>query len=294
MKLIHAIFLFVFLFHFHGYAQTIIRGNLKIGNPHQTQILKTVRGDRFIGSVMYIDSSGYFFRLKNKAIVHFESINVTSISVVKRKDLRPENAILEKSEHLMLLPTAFMLKKGEGEYFNQMLVFHSFNYGLTNKINAGVGLLALPSGVIGWSSVKSSLLNTRYANWSVGSLVSLGKDFNHDEIQDMRAFLPFTSFTIGHRKTYINFSFSKGIAGFEGEAREWTPLLYALGAKIDVGKKSGLSLEINNFFIDEATINYLIGYSHHGKKSALYLGFFIGDKDFLFPMCSYTRMLQFN
>jgi|GEM_PF-5271513 len=262
---------------------------MKVGISRQIQLLKTIREDKFIGNVISVDSNAYVFRLKNKEEIRFDASDVTSITVLSKKDIWPRNAVYRKTERLMMLPNGFMLKRGELEYLNQMIAANNLNYGITDRYNTGAGLFLWTTGQLTWADLKMAMIQHDWIHWASGVFFGYGRAIGISH-EDYRIVFPFTSLSVGHHNQYINFSVARGMEA-NGSDAEWISWKYSLSGKIYGTEKSGILLEINNVVNLGYRRNLLVGYSHKGKKSSYNLCLLFYGEVKAIPGFTYSRLV---
>ena len=133
----------------------VIEGDLVIGDTAQIHRVVTKRGDVFLGRVTQIENTTVKFLFNKTIELTFQLTDLEEIRVVdavsvgksysydsvKGEFLKKEQPVYGL-EHGFLLPTGYLLPKGESEVRNLSIFYTSYDYGLSDNLN--VGLSAIP------------------------------------------------------------------------------------------------------------------------------------------------------
>jgi len=161
----------------------IIKDNLKVGDTTQIHRVVTERGDVFLGLVTHIQDNEVRFLLNKSIELTFQLQDLKEIRVMEkagvekaytydqsRKEYRKSEQRIFGHERGYYLPTGFLLKKGENEYRNSNLFYNSYEYGVSDHLNIGVGGIPL---------ILANLLHARVrAGFSIEDFVHLSANVN--------------------------------------------------------------------------------------------------------------------
>lgn len=155
---------------------------IKLTDPYQVHILKTVRGDRFVGNIVSIQSTQVKFKLNNDNLLDFSFQEILwvitwgeeeqALSVNLSKLLSKNNKITFDApahigaENIIYSSSAFNYKRGHGEVKSYTFVVNYADIGVTDDFSIGGGFV-LPS--IGLLRFKTTLSADKKAHFGLGA-----------------------------------------------------------------------------------------------------------------------------
>ncbi len=189
-------------------------GTLPDWTDQEKHILTTFRGDRFTGYISGFEDATLHFILENGADLKFSTRDVRRIELTEKvadTALRNTGDYLEMQGHerLYFSPTAFMLKKGQGE-FRTVILNNSVDYGLSDNFTIG-GTFAtvIAASLISGKAKFGGSLND-YLHVAGG--VQLFGAFAIDS-EVIGAALAYGSLTVGTPEKFLSVAVGRGISG---------------------------------------------------------------------------------
>lgn len=123
--------------------------------PAELHSLTTPRGDRFAGQVLNFNGSTLRFLLPNGAILKFSVKDIKSLNLEKTADAKPaelpQDVQMQGHEKLYFSPSAFLLKRKQGE-FRTVIFNNSVEYGVSDNFTIGGGFATV---------IVASILNAK-------------------------------------------------------------------------------------------------------------------------------------
>lgn len=282
---------------FEGYTQESAKDNTQI------QILTTKRGDNLTGRILLAQDSSLTFLFKQDTLFfHFDEIvkieflddpeQVTDFYDKQNKNtvglkIRPD---MHGQEQVFISPTAFNLKKGEGEYRNTMFSYNTVEYGITNNWSFGTGVV-LPIFL---------QVNTKYSfEAAKGLRLGIGNYFFLSTLQfnnDIPTFdYLYGVCTLGKPEAFFNFS---GGYYIPFDRLDESRFVMTFGGGFRVGRQWRLNSEFAVVFNQPATEGGLIPNLIAGwfnQNNRIDFGFFVIPTDFApipIPTFSYSRRFR--
>ncbi len=214
----------------------------------------TVDGNEFIGTIHKRDATIIIVTTPIYGEIELHTTIINKMEPVEQKqfkggELWPDNP---QSSRYFWQPNGYGLKKGEGYFQNNWVLFNQVSYGFSNYFSVGLGMM--PLFLFGaevtpvWITPKFSIPVVKDAfNVGGGALIASAIGETGGTIG-----LTYGVATIGNRNTNLNFGMGYGFA--EGD---WgSSPVYTLSGMIRVSRKSYMLME-----------NYLI--SSEGESVAL-------------------------
>lgn len=154
LKLFIGLLLFTSVLGLPNLSAQTIHGELDFEDNTQTHIITTKRGDVFMGRISAIVNTKVVFQFK-EATLNFDLSDLKVIRVINSEEEMATYAnlrnklsnktknkaypIMHGHERLLIGPSAFNLRKGEGEYRNTGVLLNMMDYGFSDNFSAGLG-----------------------------------------------------------------------------------------------------------------------------------------------------------
>jgi hypothetical protein len=276
------------------FSQIMIDRAVTTTNHFQTHVLKTTRGDVFIGHVEEIDSGRVRFRLGKANYFTLKFGEVDSITVANRRGNRAVQ-VSDFAERSSLMPTAFALEQGAIEYHNEILFLNSVNYGVRNNFTVGAGIWALPYHFFYNLHLKWTQPLGQKLHFAMGMV--LGSGYNNDGYLDggkylSRYMLPFGALTLGSRKNFVSAALGKAYY-YEDDSPDEPAWLYTVNAVCRPSQRLRMYAEVGNTVEGYTERFYNVGLGFIGKKSVFNLGALFGGEVYgVVPILSYSRRIR--
>ncbi|MCB0519077.1 MAG: hypothetical protein KDD27_09065 [Saprospiraceae bacterium] len=202
-------------------GRNIAQANLA---PARMHVLKTTRGDIFVGQLLhYSEPGGFLFLLENGDSVSIPTsvLFYAKLQAKAQVQSTPSGtpSAMNGQEKLMFGTTAFQLPGKTGEFRSTILFFHSFDYGLTNFLSIGAGVSTFQPYIGASFRLK--------AGFSLGKLIHIGVGAHAMGINNSNTFdgrsswddvlAGTASLTVGTRAKYVNLSLIHGKENLEDE-----------------------------------------------------------------------------
>jgi len=216
--------------------------------------IETLDGNEFIGKIISQDMENIIFKTESLGTITISKASVKRIDPVNKNQFKNGEYWFDNPQATRYFwqSNGYGLKKGEGYYQNVWILFNQFNYGITDNISIGAGLL--PLFLLGgtstpvWITPKVSLpIAKDKFNVGVGGL--MGTVLGEDEAGFGFAY---GTGTVGDRNTNVSLGLGYGYAS--GEWAE-SPLV-TLSAMIRTGQRGYILTE--NYYINTAEEDLLI------------------------------------
>lgn len=169
-------------------------------------VLKTIRGDRFVGKLIGFNGYVVLFRLEIGGNIYLQPDEIKMVSLLK--DEFPTNT--PAKDKLYYTPTAFMLKKGELEYRHSILwLYNSVEYGVDDHLTIGAsGSILFPANMVA-AKVKTGFSPGRYFHLGLGGHAGLGETIYE---YPFRFAYGYGAFTVGVPNKYlVNLGVGRGV-----------------------------------------------------------------------------------
>lgn len=243
------------------------------------QVLKTQRGDRFVGQLIGYSDGKVSFLLENNIVLRFR---VKELAYLRMGEKATDKHLYTAGNNgaIFFSPTGFRLKKGETVYKNTMILYNTMDYGVNDNLTVG--------GSVSTLVFVSSFLARLKFGYDIG-------DFAHIAVggQAGGAFvigntpvgvaLGYGAISLGTADRYINFSAGSGRSN-EGDPTKG----FSFGSSIKLSDNWRVMAEYLNFQpeFDDNVILAFAGASWHSKKSCFDFGFTLvpTGSDDLFPL----------
>lgn len=127
--------------------RTISRNKIKSLKPEHgnvTQIVTLVDGSILSGKIIKQDESVLVIETKDLGVITLQASKIKSTRELEEGTVKDDGVIWFKnpnSTRYLFAPSAFCLKKGEGYYQNIYGAGNAFNFGVTDHISVGAGLV---------------------------------------------------------------------------------------------------------------------------------------------------------
>ncbi|MBI5914312.1 MAG: hypothetical protein HY842_02980 [Bacteroidetes bacterium] len=262
-------------------------------NRSEFHVLKTKRGDRFIGQLISYNGFALHFLLRNGNGLFIPVSDIKNIVWLKTDqimELEGPRRTIPGPDKLFFTPTAFLLKKREKEFRNSLIGHNSFDYGLSDHVNIGVGFSSVLLASMVTVKLKAGYSLSKYVHVAVGG--QIGASYAIDE-QTVGILIGYGAISVGTPETHVNFGIGKG--SFTDSYSASTTGL-TVGTSIRVSDWGRLFVEYIRFYSDgEVEIPFLqLGASWFKKSNRFDFGFAItdlGDDTAVpFPIIGYTKM----
>ncbi len=155
---------------------------IKLTDPYQVHILKTLRGDRFVGNIVSIQSTQLQFKLSNENLLDFSfqeilwvitwgedeqalSVNLPKLLSQKNKPIFAAPLHIG-AENIIYSSSAFNYSRGHGEVKSYAFVINYADIGVTDDFSIGGGFV-LPS--IGLLRFKTTISADETAHFGLGA-----------------------------------------------------------------------------------------------------------------------------
>jgi len=145
---------------------------IKLTDPYQVHTLKTVRGDRFVGNIVSIQSTQLQFKLNNGNLVDFSFQEILwvitwgedekSLSANLSKLLSKNNkAIFEEpfhigAENIIYSSSAFNYSRGHGEVKSYAFLINYVDVGVSDDFSIGGGFVLPSLGLLRFKTTLSA------------------------------------------------------------------------------------------------------------------------------------------
>ena len=269
-------------------------GPLPTESEKERHVLYTYRGDRFTGHVLDYDGATLRFRLDNGVTLKFSTKDLRKVDLTGEADAietqDSQGGIqMQGHEKLFFSPSAFLLKKGQGE-FRTVILNNSIDYGLSDNFTVGGGIATV---------IVASLLNAKakfggslndYLHVAGG--VQLYGAFAIDS-DPIGAALAYGAITVGTEEKFLSVALGRGISG----ESDGGTTAYSFTGSFRVGSQFrlyGEYLNFNDSFGDNIGFG-IAGGSWFNNNHRVDFGFVVGNifeldsGTFLpFPLVSYA------
>jgi hypothetical protein len=236
--------------------------------------IETLDGNEFIGKIISHDKENIIFQSESLGTITISKATVRRIDAVNKNQIKDGEYWFDnpQSTRYFWQSNGYGLKKGEGYYQNAWILFNQFNYGITDNISIGAGILPLflfagaPTPV--WITPKVSLpIAKDKFNVGVGGLI--GTVLGADEAGFGFAY---GTGTLGDRNTNVSLGLGYGYA-----SGNWADApLVTLSAMIRTGKRGYILTE--NYYIgtpEEDLLMFFVGGRRLIKASGLDYGLMV-------------------
>ena len=236
----------------------------------QVHILKTQRGDKFIGRLLRVQQDSLTFALPEADTLFFarESVKKVYPSVALS---RPRNVSSFVPSSLSVAPTAFNLDKDQWNYQNVNVLGNNINYGVSDHFSVGSGFI-----VPGFFIWKMKWTGQVTPNFSVGvhNLNLIGVASGIGTVSTLSVVG-----TVGHPDRFFNFNLGK--AWLWGESESLTYV--AVGTSKRFNNRLGGHFTLNGLTLSNGLSLFpTLALNYYGKNNALSLGLAIEtDQDIL-------------
>ncbi len=186
-------------------------GTLPDWADQEKHILTTFRGDRFTGYVSAFEDATLYFILENGADLKFSTKDIRRLELTEKVTdiaLQNNNDYVEMQGHerLYFSPTAFMLKKGQGE-FRTVILNNSVDYGISDNFTIGgsfatVIAASLISGKAKFGGSLNDYLHVAGGVHLFGAFAI--------ETEPIGAALAYGSLTVGTPEKFLSVSVGRG------------------------------------------------------------------------------------
>lgn len=155
---------------------------IKLTDPYQVHVLKTVRGDRFVGNIVSIQSTQLQFKLNNENVLDFSFQEIMwvltwgedeqALTGNLSKLLAQNNKVFFDApthigaENIIYSSSAFNYSRGHGEVKSYAFVVNYADIGVTDDFSIGGGFV-LPN--IGLLRFKTTLSADKKAHFGLGA-----------------------------------------------------------------------------------------------------------------------------
>jgi len=226
----------------------------------QVHILKTQRGDKFIGRLLRVQQDSLTFALPDADTLFFtrESVKKVYPSVALS---RPRNERVFVLNSLSVAPTAFNLDKDQWNYQNVNLLGNNINYGVSDHFSVGSGFI-IP-GLFIWKMKWTGQITP---NFSVGvhNLNLIGLTGGIGGLSTLSAVG-----TVGHPERFFNFNL--GRAWMWGESESLTYI--AVGTSKRFNDRLGGHFTLNGLTLSNGlSVFPTLALNYYGKNNLLSLG----------------------
>lgn len=281
-------------------------------SPSSLHVLKTSRGDRFVGQLLqYVPGNNLLFLLENgdTLSVMEQKMQYGQLVLIEPPMTATEPKVdlpieMNGQEKLMFGGTGFTVPKGQAEFRSTIVFFHSMDIGLTDFFSLGAGASTF-TPFLGFSfRAKLGFNIGKYIHIGAGGMVVAIHDENNDFSDDSNSWESVAvangALTIGTRERYVNFGIMRGnetlVDPFDNESPDGGFTGFTIGG----------AYRINNhfrFFAEHFQLNWKdpetpdfssIGFSFFTLKHRLDFGISIiqydeaDDFPIIFPVAGYS------
>lgn len=225
--------------------KTINRKKIKSLKPEHgnvTQIVTLVDGSILSGKIVKRDDSVLVIETKDLGVITLPAYKVKEVRELEEGKITEEGTIWFKnpnSTRYLFAPSAFCLKKGEGYYQNIYGAGNAFNFGVTDRISVGGGLVG-PLGAYINTKVGYSISKDVH----IAGGVLLGNSFfpfNGNNILGVG--IGFGVLTVGNYDHNITVGAGYGLDNSDGTTRWQDKPVFVANGMARVGKKFALVTE---------------------------------------------------
>jgi hypothetical protein len=224
--------------------RTISRKKIKILKPEfgtTTHVFTLVDGSVLTGKIVSQNSSVTVIETKDLGTVNLPASKIKSVREMEDGIVTQEGTIWFKnpnSTRYLFAPSAFCLKKGEGYYQNIYGAGNAVNYGLTDHISIGGGLVG-PMGAYINTKIGTSINK----NIHVAGGVLLGNSFFPINGNILAVGVGFGVVTVGNVDHNITVGTGYGLDNTGGKTTWQDKPLFVANGMARVGKKFALVTE---------------------------------------------------
>ncbi|MCC6724306.1 MAG: hypothetical protein IT258_07325 [Saprospiraceae bacterium] len=263
--------IFPLLFAHAATAQMVkVKGDLRIGDTTQVHVLKTKRGDIFIGRLLGLDNEKIRFLLLKKDTVFWPNALVEKVAS-KKAELLPPSLVTQR---IFASPTAFILKKGIREYHNTQLWFNQFDKGYSKNFQAGIGFMPAITRNLVWGNAKYGIEVSENARAAFIGGAGGGIDLPRysDNAQMLGFAIGLGVLTVGSKYNFINASVGRYVLRYEGAEndRGLNGWVSSVGGSFKAKRKSDRYF-FELVYLTSSVVNFPVnigglGYTYEGDK----------------------------
>jgi hypothetical protein len=274
-------------------------------------VLMTKRGDRFIGKVIEYGVDKVVFELENGALLTFPNDDVKQIDLKENADIpgyvkikEDEEIEMNGAENLFLSPTGFNYREGLGEYKNLEVFYNSIDYGFSDNLSLGFGMVPLLVANIVDFKTKVTFDIGDYLHIGGGAHFLAGFIIGGFDDDNWALGVAHANASIGTREKFINFGYGR-----------WMPIsddfvniksdLFMFGGSFRIAEKGRIFGDLirvaergeSDFEQSDYSL-VMLGGSWFNQKNRFDFGLFIvpesgsgSSQSVAFPMIGYARTI---
>lgn len=132
---------FTFIFLLCCYSTEVQAQN----NSKKVWVVKTKDGNKYAGTITKRERSFIIMETEALGEIQIDKKNIKSIDEIDKSQLIAGEylKVNSKTSRYFFAPSALSLRKGEGYYQNTWIFFNQVNYGITDNIDLGIGMVPL-------------------------------------------------------------------------------------------------------------------------------------------------------
>ena len=284
---------------------SVVQAQQNAKDSIQIQILTTKRGDILAGHILVAKDSSLTFLFKQDTLF-FDFDDIVKIEFIDSEDAldtfydnqnrtklgltikpRPD---MQGHEYALISPTAFNLKRKEGEYRNLMLAANSVDFGISDNASFGVGVV-LP--IFLYLNTKFSFEANKNLHFGIGNYLFVSTLQFNNEIPTFDYL--YGVLTIGNPEAFFNLS---GGYYIPFDQLDESRFLITFGGGVRLGKSwrmNGELMRVLNEDIDSGGLLSTLTAGWFNQHDRIDFGVFIvptGFETIPIPIISYTRRFR--
>ncbi len=225
-------------------SKTISRekiNSLKLAYGEEVQVFTLLDGSIITGKIINKTEKETIIETKDLGVVVLPQSKIREVRELEEATITDGGKIWFKNPNCtryLFAPSAMALKKGEGYYQNIYGAGNAVNYGLTDNLTVGGGLVG-PLG--GYINAKVGIELGRYLNVGAGAIA--GNGFFPVNGDNLGMGLGFVVVTVGNYDHNITVGTGYGFLNADGTTDAMEKPLYVINGMARVGKKFALVTE---------------------------------------------------
>lgn len=253
------------------HCQEIISPDVQAGDTSRLHLLLTQRGDRFLGTLFYLQPPELGFRLRSGDTLYFDLSAVEAVAIATGENARlpglpPRIGPEGLYQDLFVSNTAFCAPRGSRQFRNTQLAWNHVDFSATSHYSIGVGYV-LPFFLV----VRTRLASSSESRFNIGGGINFLFSLSPEPDFPRTAHF-YLAATLGERDKYINFNGGYAL-GLSSNSN--SQFVFSAGGAF---RLSGpWSVLIDNLYLPDAGGRKLypgMGVSYARRNSRLDLGYF--------------------
>lgn len=247
-------------------AQAVVSPEVDLRDSSQQHLLRTRRGDRLLGRLLFVQAPEAGFRLRSGDTLFFDLSSLKTVEVLKPPRLRQKTPTNILFPDLFVSNTAYSLEKGLRQFRNTQLAWNYADFAATNHYAIGLGYL-LPFHLLVRTKAASSSENRFNLGAGINFLFSLGPG---EEFPRKAHF--YTALSLGEADKFFNINAGYAIDLSRGSR---SGFLFSGGGAFRLSKHWFILAD--NLLLmsrDGGRLYPGLGLSYAGKHARLDLGYF--------------------